>query len=152
MELLWKSWVPFLSSIGFWKTQQQNIPKPTPSWLEQNDNLPRKAHSEGFATHNHWKGDFSVFRSFPNPPNSLLCVSSSLLPLSMKMGLEGSPVWPKLAKPRWDVDQLGMQETPVPFLTCGSWSRPPHCSPWSHVGLVHWEPRGFSHKGLHFTA
>lgn len=23
-----KSWAPFLSSIGFWKTQQQNIPNP----------------------------------------------------------------------------------------------------------------------------
>ena len=49
-------------------------------------------------THNNWKRDFfSVFRSFPSPPNSLPCGGSSLLPISMKVGLDGYLVWPQLA-------------------------------------------------------
>lgn len=114
-------------------------PQPVSAWLEQNDNLPKKAHSKGLSHYNHWKGDcFSVFRSFPSPPNSQLCVGNSLLPLSTKLDLDGFPVWTKLARPHWDVDQLLMQKTPVPSLICGSWSWPPHCSPCSHEESVPW--------------
>lgn len=150
MELLWKSWVPLLSSIGFWKTQQQNIPKPISVWLEQNANLPRKVHSEGFRHPQPLEGRlFLCLQKLPHSFNSQLCAGNSLLPLSIKMGLDGSPVWPKLAKPHWDVDQLEMQKTPVPFLICSSWSWPPHFAPCSHVESRPWS---FYHKGLNFTA
>lgn len=91
VELFWKSWVPFLSSTVFWKTQQQNILKHISVWLDR----PTMRDS---AIYNNWKGEFFVFRSFPSPPKSLPYAGRSLLPLSTKMGLDRSLVWPELAK------------------------------------------------------